>query len=100
MLLHSLGSDYERAAYSQPIGSGGWRVGVNASHLTYKVVTAEFAALAARGTSTTAGVEANYPLLRARQENLYFAFSLDNRRFEMCIRDSSAAYAKIGRAHV
>ena len=82
MLLHSLGSDYERAAYSQPIGSGGWRVGVNASHLTYKVVTAEFAALAARGTSTTAGVEANYPLLRARQENLYFAFSLDNRRFD------------------
>jgi hemolysin activation/secretion protein len=82
MLLHSLGSDYERAAYSQPVGSGGWRLGLNASHLSYKVVTAALAALDARGTSTTAGVEANYPLWRARLENLYFAFSLDDRRFD------------------
>jgi hemolysin activation/secretion protein len=82
MLLHSLGSDYERAAYSQPVGSGGWRVGVNASHLTYKVITSELAALDARGTSTTAGLEANYPLLRARLQNLYFAFTLDDKRFD------------------
>jgi hemolysin activation/secretion protein len=82
MLLHSLGSDYERVAYSQPVGSGGWRLGANASHLTYKVVTAAFAALDARGTSTTAGIEANYPLLRARLKNLYFAFTLDDKRFD------------------
>jgi hemolysin activation/secretion protein len=82
MLLHSLGSDYQRAAYSQPIGSDGWRVGVNASHLSYRVVTAEFAALDAHGSSTTAGVEANYPLWRARLENLYFSFTLDDKRFD------------------
>lgn len=82
MLLHSLGSDYERAAYSQPVGSDGWRLGINASHLTYKVITTAFAALDARGTSTTAGLEANYPLVRRRLENLYFTFSLDDKRFD------------------
>jgi hemolysin activation/secretion protein len=82
MLLHSLGSDYERAAYSQPFGSQGWRLGVNASHLTYRVVPAAFAALDARGTSTTAGAEANYPLWRSRLKNIYFSFTLDDKRFD------------------
>jgi hemolysin activation/secretion protein len=82
MLLHSLGSDYERAAYSQPIGSDGWRLGVNASHLTYRVVTAALTALDASGTSTTAGAEANYPLWRAPLKNLYFLFTLDDKRFD------------------
>jgi hemolysin activation/secretion protein len=82
MLLHSLGSDYERAAYSQPVGSGGWRVGINASHLTYRVVTAAFAALDARGTSTTTGAEANYPLWRERLKNLFFTFTVDDKRFD------------------
>jgi hemolysin activation/secretion protein len=82
MLLHSLGSDYERAAYSQPVGSSGWRVGVNASQLNYHVVTADLAALDARGTSTTAGAEASYPLIRARLENLYFSFAFDDKRFD------------------
>jgi len=82
MLLHSLGSDYQRTAYSQPVGSGGWRLGINASHLSYRVVTAEFAALDAQGTSTTVGAEANYPLVRASLHNLYFAFTLDDQRFD------------------
>jgi hemolysin activation/secretion protein len=82
MLLHSLGSDYQRAAYSQPVGSDGWRLGVNASHLSYHVVTADLAALNARGTSTTAGAEATYPLIRARLENLYFSFAFDDKRLD------------------
>jgi hemolysin activation/secretion protein len=82
VLLGSRGSNYERAAYSLPAGSNGWRVGVNASHLNYKIVTSEFSALDAHGTSTTAGVEANYPLLRSRLKNLYVAFNLDDKRFD------------------
>jgi hemolysin activation/secretion protein len=82
MLLHSLGSDYERAAYSQPVGSAGWRLGVNASQLNYHVVTADLSALDARGTSTTVGAEATYPLIRARLENLYFSFAFDDKRFD------------------
>jgi hemolysin activation/secretion protein len=81
MLLGSQGSNYERADYSVPVGSGGWRVGANASHLDYRVVTTELSALDARGTSTTAGLEANYPLMRSRLRNLYVAFNLDDRRF-------------------
>ena len=81
VLLGSQGMDYARAAYSLPAGSHGWRVGVNGSYLKYRVVTADFSALDARGTSTTAGLEAKYPLLRSRLANLYFAVNLDDRRF-------------------
>jgi len=82
MLLHSLGSDYERAAYSQPLGSDGLRVGVNASHLTYRVVTAALAALDAHGTSTTVGAEATYALWRDRLQNLYFSVTVDDKRLD------------------
>ncbi len=82
MLLHSLGSDYERAAYSQLLTSDGLRVGVNASHLSYHVITAALAALDARGTSTTAGAEATYPLVRDRLQNLYVSLTVDDKRFD------------------
>jgi hemolysin activation/secretion protein len=88
VLLGSQGSNYERAAYALPVGSGGWRIGVNASHLDYKVITEEFAALDAHGTSTTAGLEANYPLLRSRLANLYASVNLDDKRFD---NDSAGA---------
>jgi hemolysin activation/secretion protein len=82
MLLHTKGSDYQRLAYSLAAGNLGWRVGVNASHLTYNIVTADFAALDAHGTSTNVGLEASYPLLRSRLKNLYFSFNADDKRFD------------------
>jgi hemolysin activation/secretion protein len=82
VLLHSKGSDYQRLAYSLPVGSGGWRVGINTSHLTYDIVTAAFSGLDAHGTSTTVGFEANYPLLRSRLENLYLAVNIDDKQFD------------------
>lgn len=88
VLLGSQGSNYERLAYSLPAGSDGLRIGVNASHLDYKIVTSEFSALDAHGTSTTAGLEANYPLLRSRLKNLYVALNLDDKRFD---NDSAGA---------
>jgi hemolysin activation/secretion protein len=82
VILHSQGSDYQRLAYSLPVGSEGWRVGLNGSHLTYDIVTPGFGALDAHGNSSTVGLEANYPLLRRRLENLYFAVNLDDKRFD------------------
>ena len=82
IILHSQGSDYERLAYSLPVGSEGWRVGVNGSHLTYDIVTPDFGALDAHGDSSTVGLEANYPLIRSRLANLYFAVNLDDKRFD------------------
>jgi hemolysin activation/secretion protein len=82
LLLGSQGSNYERADYTVPVGSSGWRVGANASHLNYRIVTAAFSSLDAHGNSTTAGLEANYPLVRSRLKNLYAAVNLDDKRFD------------------
>ncbi|MEO8523438.1 MAG: ShlB/FhaC/HecB family hemolysin secretion/activation protein [Caldimonas sp.] len=81
-LMHSEGSDYGRAAYSVPMGSSGWRVGVNASHLAYKVVTPEFEQLDAKGNSTTFGALATYPLIRSRLKNLYLSLAFDHKHFD------------------
>jgi hemolysin activation/secretion protein len=45
-------------------------------------VTAAFSSLDAHGNSTTAGLEANYPLVRLRLKNLYAAVNLDDKRFD------------------
>jgi hemolysin activation/secretion protein len=100
LLLGSQGSNYERADYSLPIGSEGWRVGLNASHLDYKVITAEFASLDAHGTSTTAGLEASYPLLRSRLANLYVGFNVDDKRFDNDSGEATTTHYTIQTASV
>jgi hemolysin activation/secretion protein len=82
LLLHSEGSDYQRLAYSQAVGSRGIRVGVNASRLTYDIVTKDFSALDAHGTSSTVGLEGSYPLLRARTHNLFVALNVNQKSFD------------------
>lgn len=76
------GSEYLRLAATLPIGSDGWRAGINGSVLSYKLITPEFAALNARGWSNTYGAEATYPIIRSRIRNLYFSANLDQRSFE------------------
>jgi hemolysin activation/secretion protein len=82
LLLHSEGNDYVSLAYSLPVGVAGWRVGANASHLDYDIITREFRALDAHGASNTIGLESSYPILRSRLTNLYFTLSADDNRFE------------------
>lgn len=81
-LAHTKGSDYLRLAGSLPVGSDGWRVGASASHLQYQLIAPEFAALDARGTAETVGLEASYPLLRSRLANLNVSSSLDHKHFD------------------
>ena len=81
-LIHSDGSDYLRAAYSLPVGDAGWRAGVNASTLRYRLTADDFAALHAKGTSDSAGVEASYPLLRSRLSNVFLQINGDSKRFD------------------
>lgn len=81
-LLHTQGSDYGRLAFTLPVGADGWRMGANASTLSYKLIASEFAALDARGTSSTAGVEAICPLIRSRLRNLYLGLNYDDKRFD------------------
>jgi hemolysin activation/secretion protein len=82
VVLHTDGSDYQRLAYSIAAGSRGLRLGLNASHLAYDIVTPESSSLDAHGTSTTGGLEASYPIVRSRLRNLYLALNLDDRRFD------------------
>ncbi len=81
-LLYSQGVRYLRVAASLPLGHGGWRLGASASGLNYKVVSPDFAALGIHGSSSTAGLDAQYPLVRTRLLNLYLAANLDRKSFD------------------
>jgi len=81
-LIHTLGSDYARLAWSVPLGYDGWRVGVSASELKYRLVAEDFKGLNAKGSSTTGGLDASYPLLRSRQKNVYLGLNYDHKRFD------------------
>lgn len=81
-VIHTRGSDYFRLAYGLPVGSDGWRVGVNASHLSYDLISSDFKGLDAHGSSESAGLEASYPILRSRMANLYLNLNADHKRFD------------------
>jgi hemolysin activation/secretion protein len=81
-LLQTSGSNYLRSAYSLPVGAQGSRVGANLSHMSYKLLTPEFAQLDAHGTSTTAGLDFSYPWLRSRTQNVYLSLGLEHKRFD------------------
>lgn len=94
-LIHSEGSDYARLAYSVPVGSAGWRAGLSGSHLSYRLVADEFDALHANGSSSTAGVDASYPLLRSRLSNLFLQLNYDSKRFDNQANGSTNSHYKI-----
>jgi len=87
-LTHTEGSDYARIGFTAPLGSKGWRVGVNAGTLRYKIVAPEFAALNSLGSSNNLGLEASYPLIRSRSRNLYLNLNYDYKNFH---NESNAA---------
>lgn len=79
--LHSQGSDYERLSYTLPVGNTGWRFGLNASNMNYRLVSSDFASLDATGTSTSKGIEAAYPVIRSKPFNLYLTLNGDSHFF-------------------
>lgn len=80
--IHTSGSDYARLGYTVPVGTDGWRIGANVSHLRYALVATEYAALHGTGTSDSSGLEATYPLIRSRMRNLYLGVNLDHKTFD------------------
>lgn len=81
-LMHTQGSDYGRLGYTMPVGRDGLRVGANVSKLQYEVVAPEHLALGIQGSSASAGLELNYPLVRARDRNLYLSGNYDHKGFD------------------
>lgn len=88
MLLHTKGSDFESLGFSLPVGYSGWRVGANASHLSYRIESEDFASLDSHGSSTTGDLNASYPIIRSRMRNLYFSVDLADKHFD---NDSNGA---------
>lgn len=79
--LHSEGNNYGRLSYTMPLGSDGLRVGINGSTMAYHLISSQFVALGATGNSSTAGVEASYPIIRSRSTNLYVGANADYHQF-------------------
>jgi hemolysin activation/secretion protein len=90
--MKTQGVDYQRLAYTVPAGADGWRWGVHASNLNYRVVADEFASLNPNGAATTVGWDLSYPLLRSLVQNINLAFSFDDKRFDNSINSVTTAY--------
>ena len=90
--LKTQGSEYQRLAYTVPVGYAGWRAGVHASNLRYAVITPEFASLNPFGTATTRGLDISYPLVRSQLQNVNFAMSYDDKSFDNTSNRISSSY--------
>lgn len=77
----SQGSTFVRLGATTPVGVQGVRVGLNASALRYRLVGSDFEALKARGTASSMGLEASYPLIRSRDRNVLLQAGADTKRF-------------------
>ncbi len=80
--LNTQGTDYGRLAYSLPVGYDGLRLGINASHMQYKVVTSESQSTRPKGSSQVIGIDTLYPLIRTRSQNLYLQTAYDLKYFK------------------
>ena len=80
--VHTKGSDYARLAYSVPVGTDGWRMGLNASAMSYEVVVGDQGMVGAVGRAITQGMEWVYPLLRADDRSATVTLTADTKKFE------------------
>jgi hemolysin activation/secretion protein len=80
--VHTRGSDYARLAYSVPVGTDGWRMGLNASAMSYEVVVGEQGMVGAVGRAVTQGMEWVYPLLRADDRSATVTLTADTKKFQ------------------
>ncbi len=78
----SNGATYLRMDYGIAVGDRGLRIGANVSSLDYKVTQSSFAALQARGTATTGGLTAQYPLIHTERFKLVLAGTYDQKQLE------------------
>ncbi len=80
--VHTRGSDYARLAYSLPVGTDGWRMGMNTSAMSYEVVVGEQGMVGAVGRAITQGMEWVYPLLRADDRSATVTLTADAKKFQ------------------
>lgn len=90
-LLKTQESEYQRTAYSVPLGYQGFRAGIHYSHLSYGLI-GDFASLGASGVAETAGLDFTYPLLRSPLRNINLALSYDNKNFDNIANANASSY--------
>jgi len=79
--MNAQGTNYLRMAYSVPLGSDGWRLGVNASRMEYVLISEAYTRLNASGNSVTNGFELSYPWVRSRSFNLSTSLTADKKEY-------------------
>lgn len=75
------GSQLYRLNYTVPVAAAGTRLAINAAHTRY-ALGRQFAALGASGKADIVGASLTYPMVRARQVNVYGVAALEHKRFE------------------
>jgi hemolysin activation/secretion protein len=90
--LGSEGLQFGRIEETVPLGDDGLRVGVNGSLMQYKILPPEFDALDGKGNSASAGLQASYPFIRAREYNLYGDLNYDYRYFNNDAQDNTSSH--------
>lgn len=75
--LKTSGSGFVRSAYSVPLGSDGWRVGVHASSMNYQTLAPNNFS----GKASTYGLDGSYPILRSPTRSLYLTAAWDQKAF-------------------
>jgi hemolysin activation/secretion protein len=81
--LHSAGSDYARVSMTVPVQHSGWRLGLNGSTMSYKVIDgpSSTSTTPIQGRSGAMGLELRYAVLRSVERNLFLSGQLDNKTF-------------------
>ncbi len=80
--VHTKGSDYARLAYSVPVGTDGWRMGLNTSIMKYEVVVGDQGMVGAFGQALSKGMELIYPLLRADDRSATVTLAAETKTFQ------------------
>lgn len=80
-VLRTEGVEYGSLAYAMPYGYSGLNLGVNASLMSYEVKNGEASSLEISGLSRTFTINATYPLIRSRIENLNLTSSFDIKHY-------------------
>jgi len=75
------GSEYLRSAYSLPVGLDGWRAGLNASAMDYKVIVGDIGVVGAVGKAFTQGLEFVYPFERSPDASSTVTLTAEAKQF-------------------
>jgi hemolysin activation/secretion protein len=78
--IQSQGSGYVVAGYNIPVGSDGWKAGVQASYLQYKTVPS-WSSTATQGSANTVSAYATYALQRSQSANTNLRFNAEDRNY-------------------